>query len=110
MLLREHVIPVELYDIKSDYAKLKAVLEYKLKKPITDGAPKIIWCINDTATRAVVFRIGDEQFSLFTEVKNQAHPQDWAWIDQRFDTDDLHHLAKSDAKMGLLHLYSEIPT
>jgi hypothetical protein len=107
MLLREHTINIELFDIKYTYAKLKQVLEHKLKKEITDGAPKIIWCINEDATRAVVYRIGTDQFSLYTEVAKQAHPQDWAWIDERFGPDDLHHLAKSDAYLGLKHLYAE---
>lgn len=105
MLLREHVIDVELFDIKFTYTKLKHVLEYRLKKTITDGAPKITWCINEDATRCVVYRIGDDKFVLYTEVAKQAHPQDWAWLDERFGPDDLHHLAKSDAYMGLKHLY-----
>jgi hypothetical protein len=108
MLLREHVIEVDLFDAKCTYAKLKQILEFKLKKPIVDGAPKLIWCINNEATRAVVYRIGEEQFAHYSEVTNQAHPQDWAWIDERFGNDDLHHLAKSDIKMGLKHLYEEM--
>lgn len=108
MLLREHTIEVDLFNIRFTYAQLKQVLEYKLKKTIVDAAPKLIWCINDEATRCTIFRIGKDQFALYTEVAKQAIPQDWAWIDQRFDTDDLHHLAKSDIYHGLKHLYEEM--
>jgi GAF domain-containing protein len=108
MLLREHVIEVELFDAKFTYAQLKQVLEHKLQKTIVDAAPKLIWCINDIATRCAIFRIGEEQFALYSEVARQSIRQDWDWIDQRFGPDDLHHLAKSDVKMGLKHLYEEM--
>jgi hypothetical protein len=108
MLLREHTIPVELYDIKFDYAQLTKVLSHKLKKSITEGEPKIVWCINDSATRVVMYRVGDDRFSFYTEVSKQAHPQDWAWIDERFGHDKLEHLARSDAYMGLKHMYEEM--
>lgn len=108
MLLREHIIEVDLFDVKFTYADLKKILEHKLKKTIVDAEPKLIWCINNEATRAAIYRIGEDQFAHYSEVAKQAQPQDWAWIDERFGNDDLHHLAKSDIKMGLKHLYEEM--
>uniref|UniRef100_A0AB39CCU9 DUF5655 domain-containing protein n=1 Tax=Pseudomonas phage RVTF4 TaxID=3236931 RepID=A0AB39CCU9_9VIRU len=107
MMLREHTIVVDLWDAKQDYQSVKEVLTHKLGKTEFEGAPKLTWCINNVATRAVVIAIGKDQFVLYTTVDKQAHPQDWAWIDQRFNHDDLHHLAKSDVRMGMKYLLAE---
>lgn len=110
MMLREHVIEVDLFTVKQTYENLAKILSVKLKKDKLEGEPKLIWCINNDATRAVVLRIGKDQYNIFTSVANQAIKQDWEWIDARFDHDRLFFLAQSDVRITMQRLLAEIKT
>lgn len=108
MKKREYSFDVTLDEANLDIDDLRKILEHHHPGEVPYYAPhRLTWCINDIATRCLVLAIGKCKHIIYTEVANQAIPQNWDWIETCFGEENIRLLAEADAKYILKRMLEE---